>query len=47
MRFVACPVRLTDIAVHPRPVYPDKVKARAVCAPVYEVREDGTPVAAG
>lgn len=45
MRFVACPVRLTDIAVHPRPVYPDKVKARAVCAPVYEVREDGTPVA--
>jgi hypothetical protein len=45
MRFVACPVRLEDIAVHPRPLYPDKVKARALCAPVYEVREDGTPVA--
>jgi hypothetical protein len=45
MRFVACPVRLEDIAVHPRPLYPDKVKVRAVCAPVYEVREDGTPVA--
>ena len=45
MRFVACPVRLADIAVHPRPVYPDKVKVPAVCAPVYEVREDGTPVA--
>ena len=44
MRFVACPVRLEDIAVHPRPLYPDKVKARAVAAPVYEVREDGTPV---
>jgi hypothetical protein len=43
MRFVACPVRLADIAMHPRPLYPDKVKARAVCAPVYEVREDGTP----
>jgi hypothetical protein len=44
VRFVACPVRLADIAVHPRPLYPDKVKVPAVCAPVYEVREDGTPV---
>jgi hypothetical protein len=44
VRFVACPVRLEDIAVHPQGVYPDKVKARAVCAPVYEVHEDGTPV---
>jgi hypothetical protein len=43
MRFVACPVRLTDIAVHPNGIYRDKVKARAVCAPVYEVNEDRTP----
>jgi hypothetical protein len=45
MRFVACPVRLEDIVPHPNGLYPDKVKARAVCAPVYEVHEDGTPVA--
>jgi hypothetical protein len=44
MRFVACPVRVEDIVPHPRGVYPDKVKARGVCAPVYEVDEDGTPV---
>jgi hypothetical protein len=45
MRFVACPVRLEDIVFHPDGDYPDKVKAGAVCAPVYEVLEDGTPVA--
>jgi hypothetical protein len=44
MRFVACPVRLEDIVPHPNGVYPDKVKASGVCAPVYEVNEDGTPV---
>jgi len=44
LRFVACPVRLEDIVVHPDGTYPDKVKARAVCAPVYEVREDGSRV---
>jgi hypothetical protein len=44
MRFVACPVRVEDIVVHPNGLYPDKVKARAVCGPVYEVREDGTPL---
>jgi hypothetical protein len=45
MRFVACPVRLEDIAFRPDFNYPDKVKASRVCAPVYEVHEDGTPVA--
>ncbi|MGH2980166.1 MAG: hypothetical protein ACRDLQ_11115 [Solirubrobacterales bacterium] len=45
MRFLACPVRLEDIVVHPNGIYPDKVKARGVCAPVYEVDEDGAPVA--
>ena len=45
MRFVACPVRLEDIVVHPYGDYPEKVKARCVCAPVYEVDQDGTPIA--
>jgi len=44
MRFVACPVRLEDIVVFPQGDYPDQVKAPAVCAPVYEVDEDGRPV---
>jgi hypothetical protein len=44
MRFVACPVRLEDIVLHPDGVYPNKVKAEGVCAPVYEVSEDGSPV---
>ena len=44
MRFVACPVRLADIVVFPQGDYPHQVKAPAVCAPVYEVHEDGTPV---
>jgi hypothetical protein len=43
-RFVACPVRAADIVVHANGLYPDKVKAPGVCAPVYEVHEDGTPV---
>jgi hypothetical protein len=47
MRFVACPVRLEDIVVFPQGDYPDQVKAPAVCAPVYEVDEDGTPVEPG
>ena len=46
MRFVACPVRLADVVVHPNGTHRDKVKARAVCAPVYEVHEDRTPLAA-
>jgi uncharacterized protein (DUF2345 family) len=44
VRFVACPVRLEDIVFVRGGVYPDKVKASAVCAPVYEVHEDGTAV---
>jgi hypothetical protein len=43
-RFVACPVRLDDIAAWGGP-YPNKVKARGVCAPVYEVDENGNAVA--
>jgi hypothetical protein len=41
-RFVACPVRLSDIrAPQADDMYPEKVKARAVCAPIYEVDQDG------
>ncbi len=37
VKYVACPVALKDIAVHPDGDYPQKVKARGCCAPVYEV----------
>jgi hypothetical protein len=44
VRFVACPVRLDDIAFRPDARYLNQVKAKGVCAPVYEVHEDGTAV---
>ncbi len=40
-RYVACPVRLADIAINGREANAGKVKARGVCAPVYEVDEQG------
>jgi hypothetical protein len=39
-RYVACPVRLAAMVVLPGP-YQNKVKAKEVCAPVYEVDENG------
>ncbi|HYC00434.1 MAG TPA: hypothetical protein VEC57_14955 [Candidatus Limnocylindrales bacterium] len=45
-RYIACPVRVDDIRVHPNPDYPTKVKAPRVCAPVFEVTEDGEPIPA-
>jgi hypothetical protein len=45
-RYLACPVRLDDIVVHPNGNYPDKVKAKGCCAPVYEVDVHGRPVSA-
>ena len=45
-RYLACPVALADIAVHPDGDYPEKIKARGCCAPVYEVDEDGETIAA-
>jgi len=42
-RFVACPVRLEEIAVGSGP-YRNKVRAKAVCAPVYEVDDNGRPI---
>jgi hypothetical protein len=43
-RFVACPVAIDDIVVHKDPEYPAKIKARAVCAAIYEVDLNGDPV---
>ena len=43
-KFVGCPVALADIAVHPDGQYPEKVKARGCCGPVFEVDRKGNPV---
>jgi hypothetical protein len=40
-RFVACPVRLSEIVVHKNPNYPNKVKAPRVCGAIYEVDKQG------
>ena len=45
-KFVACPVALLDMAVHADGIYPQKVKARGCCGPVYEVDIDGVAVMA-
>ena len=37
----ACPVALVDIVVHPNGAFPEKVKARACCAPTWECDIDG------
>lgn len=43
-RFVACSVRVSEIVVHQDAQYPNKVKARRVARPVFEVDRDGEPV---
>jgi hypothetical protein len=43
-RFMACPVLLKEIVVHPDGTYPEKVKAPRVYRPCYEVDIDGNPV---
>ena len=40
-KFVACPVRLSDMSVHPNGLYPQKCKAKGLCAPCYEVDRNG------
>jgi hypothetical protein len=45
-RFVACPVKVAEIVVHPDALYPNKVKAPRVCAAIYEVDRDGEPLPA-
>jgi hypothetical protein len=39
--FIACPVLVSEIVVHPDGTYPQKVKAPRVAAPCWEVDEDG------
>jgi hypothetical protein len=41
VRFVACPVRVDQLAIHPGGMQPDKVKAPRVCNPVFEVDVHG------
>jgi uncharacterized cupin superfamily protein len=43
-KFVACPVRVKDIAVHEDAAMPEKVKAPGCARPVYEVGIHGEPV---
>jgi hypothetical protein len=43
-KFIACPVLLSDISVHPHGDYPEKVKFRGCCAPCYEVDIDGNRI---
>ena len=45
-KFVACPVRVKDIAVHPDGQFPEKVKAPGCCAPCWECDIDGARIAA-
>jgi hypothetical protein len=44
LRYVACPVRLADIIVHPTGDYPDKTKAPRCAGPVWECDIHGNPV---
>jgi hypothetical protein len=46
VRIIACPVRVVDIRVplSPTPAYPAKVKAVRVCAPIWEVDEQGNSI---
>ncbi len=43
-RYIACPVRVKDIVVHPDGEYPQKGKAKGCCAPVWECDIDGNRV---
>jgi hypothetical protein len=40
-RYIACPVALADMALVDKPEYPDKIKARGCCGPVWECNLDG------
>jgi hypothetical protein len=45
-RFIACPVKLEDIFIHPNPEMPNKVKAKGVSLPCYETDRWGKKVPA-
>ena len=44
VRFVACPVKLSEIVVHKNASYPKKVKAPRVFKPIYEVNRYGEKI---
>ena len=44
-RFIACPVKVSEIVVHKNPRYPTKVKALRVYGECFEVDINGNPVA--
>jgi hypothetical protein len=47
VRFLACPVRLKDIrSPRENDAYPEKIKARGCCAPVWEVDRHGNKIEA-
>jgi len=41
VHYLACPVALADMVVHPEGSSPQKCKARRLCAPCWEVDADG------
>ncbi len=43
-KFIACPVRVKDIVVHKNAQYPNKIKAKSCCAPVWEVDRYGNKI---
>jgi len=45
-KFVACPVKVSEIVVHKDPNYPTKIKAPRVCAPTWEVDVNGKKIEA-
>jgi hypothetical protein len=45
-RYVACPVKVSEIFLHPHPDYPEKVKAPRVCAAIWECDCYGNPIKA-
>jgi hypothetical protein len=46
-RYIACPVLLSDMCIHPDGIYPQKVKSPGCCAPIWEVDVDGNKLEAG
>ena len=44
VRFLACPINLSDIAVHPDGKYPEKIKAMGCCDPIWEVDINGKEI---
>jgi hypothetical protein len=42
--FIACPVALKDMAIHPEGTYPQKCQASHVCKPCWEVDIDGNKI---